>query len=571
MKNFTIISSVLISFIFAGEFIKNKMSNNSRSEDRAIGYLHQGIVETSVTNYGNFFVWRNFPSGLWGSYSYIPQLGIMVGIPGKNESGDIYPWALRMHPESDTLVYWGPTVSESWFDRTSGSYRTDWEPIEGANGQSFSGNITAGEIYGGWWNVEPTDSTPLLATSTLESTWPVNNEGIQFWPGWFDENGDHFSDQDIYLEFDDRFATRDIDSTQGYPTNVQIKLIASSSSDINLEDAVIYRARLTNESIYNYENIFVGFYYDADIASTDSLGFFWVHTNSDDMMGMDEETDMVYIYDVDGISNGATNLAYVGLMFLETPTEVGLTGFRWFVWYTRPGVYEHESSMNCCAGDGIHPVAEDKEAIQYALLSGNIDYPNQPISDWEWRGIESGPNPRESEYNEWYFHPGPDGVIDPYFDSIESLLIDYPDGLECVLFMSSGPFNILSGDSLEFSFAVVFGNDEVDLLSNAQYLNSILSISENNHYFPSGVKLIQNYPNPFNSITTITYEIKKVDYVNISIYNLNGQLVETLVNKHKTPGSYTVTWNAGEISSGLYFCKLTSNNQAITKKILLLK
>ena len=88
---------------------------------------------------------------------------------------------------------------------------------------------------------------------------------------------------------------------------------------------------------------------------------------------------------------------------------------------------------------------------------------------------------------------------------------------------------------------------------------------------PEDFSLFQNYPNPFNPVTTISYELPKTGVVRLSIYNIKGQLVETLVNEQRSPGSYSATWYANDVSSGLYFYKLTTENQTITKKMLLLK
>ena len=82
---------------------------------------------------------------------------------------------------------------------------------------------------------------------------------------------------------------------------------------------------------------------------------------------------------------------------------------------------------------------------------------------------------------------------------------------------------------------------------------------------------LTNYPNPFNPTTTISYQIAETGHVIVSIYNMNGQLIDQLVNQEMIPGSYSVTWNTSHVSSGLYFYKLAAGNQTITKKMLLLK
>ena len=78
---------------------------------------------------------------------------------------------------------------------------------------------------------------------------------------------------------------------------------------------------------------------------------------------------------------------------------------------------------------------------------------------------------------------------------------------------------------------------------------------------PSTFELGQNYPNPFNSTTSIQYSVigdQSQPHVTLKIYNLLGQEVETLVDEVQEPGYYTVTWDASNMSSGIYFYRLTA-------------
>ena len=88
---------------------------------------------------------------------------------------------------------------------------------------------------------------------------------------------------------------------------------------------------------------------------------------------------------------------------------------------------------------------------------------------------------------------------------------------------------------------------------------------------PDKFYLAQNYPNPFNAITNLEFQISNSGHVNLSIYNILGQKVATLVNKKYSPGSYTVAFNAEKLPSGIYFYQLYSDNQILQKKMLLLK
>src|SRR3972149_3335457 len=83
--------------------------------------------------------------------------------------------------------------------------------------------------------------------------------------------------------------------------------------------------------------------------------------------------------------------------------------------------------------------------------------------------------------------------------------------------------------------------------------------------------LMQNYPNPFNPSTTIKYLLSEISRVKIGLFNLVGEEVATLVNEEKPAGTYEVTWNAGNFSSGVYFYQLTAGNFVETKKLIVLR
>jgi hypothetical protein len=83
--------------------------------------------------------------------------------------------------------------------------------------------------------------------------------------------------------------------------------------------------------------------------------------------------------------------------------------------------------------------------------------------------------------------------------------------------------------------------------------------------------LQQNYPNPFNPSTTIRYELPYASRVTLTLYNLLGQEVMTLVDGHKPAGMYDVQLNAGSLPSGMYLYRLHAANYFAAKRLLLLK
>ncbi len=88
---------------------------------------------------------------------------------------------------------------------------------------------------------------------------------------------------------------------------------------------------------------------------------------------------------------------------------------------------------------------------------------------------------------------------------------------------------------------------------------------------PTQFELKQNYPNPFNPSTKINYSLNKSGLVKLSIYNLLGELVSTIVNQNQEAGSYSVDFDASNFESGVYLYKLESGDQIQLKKMVLVK
>jgi PKD repeat protein len=88
---------------------------------------------------------------------------------------------------------------------------------------------------------------------------------------------------------------------------------------------------------------------------------------------------------------------------------------------------------------------------------------------------------------------------------------------------------------------------------------------------PTGYKLSQNYPNPFNPSTQISYSIPNSEFVSLKIYDVLGREVTTLVNGVQSASNYSVNFDAGKLSSGIYFYTLKAGNFVETKKMLLLR
>ena len=88
---------------------------------------------------------------------------------------------------------------------------------------------------------------------------------------------------------------------------------------------------------------------------------------------------------------------------------------------------------------------------------------------------------------------------------------------------------------------------------------------------PKDFALSPAYPNPFNPTTTLSFALPISNTVMISIYNLQGREVATLVNTTMDAGYHTVTWNADSHSSGVYFVKMIAGNYISTQKLMVIK
>ena len=109
---------------------------------------------------------------------------------------------------------------------------------------------------------------------------------------------------------------------------------------------------------------------------------------------------------------------------------------------------------------------------------------------------------------------------------------------------------------------------QIDVNGNFTYYNLSNEIEVG---VPSSFAMSQNYPNPFNPSTKINYDLPVDGKVSILLYDMTGRQVANLVNEVKTAGYYTVTFNASNLASGMYFYRISAGNFVSTKKMVLVK
>jgi len=126
----------------------------------------------------------------------------------------------------------------------------------------------------------------------------------------------------------------------------------------------------------------------------------------------------------------------------------------------------------------------------------------------------------------------------------------------------------------------VFSTDNIDTTMSSDVWDIMIDISNtlaiNENMIPDTYVLHQNYPNPFNPITMLRYDLPKDALVNITIYDMLGREVRTLVNTTQDAGFKSVIWNATNnqgmsVSSGVYIYSIEAGEFTQTKKMVLLK
>jgi len=101
--------------------------------------------------------------------------------------------------------------------------------------------------------------------------------------------------------------------------------------------------------------------------------------------------------------------------------------------------------------------------------------------------------------------------------------------------------------------------------------DSTVVSSEETSLAPTEFLLSQNYPNPFNPATQIEYSLSSNSNVLLQVFDLNGRMIQTLVNQQQQTGVYTVSFNAQKLATGIYLYRIKAGSKTITKKMMLIK
>ncbi len=173
--------------------------------------------------------------------------------------------------------------------------------------------------------------------------------------------------------------------------------------------------------------------------------------------------------------------------------------------------------------------------------------------------------------------------LNPYsLNVVHNLRIDYNDNIIGTYYPVSNqyPSSMKIGEGIAMHNGNVYncwGDTRIagrNIYANVRsYSNpdSTVGIVQIGTEVPVEYSLSQNYPNPFNPVTKINFAIPKAGMVTIKLYDILGREVSRIVNEFKAAGTYTIDFNAGSLSSGVYFYRMETSGFSDIKKMILLK
>ncbi len=165
------------------------------------------------------------------------------------------------------------------------------------------------------------------------------------------------------------------------------------------------------------------------------------------------------------------------------------------------------------------------------------------------------------------------GDVKTHIMGINTSAVDYT-----AMFDTSTNLVVLDGDGLAqvtLDFVCLRCHTTEDVTWASGYAMGIhtngINDVEGDENTPSAYGLGQNYPNPFNPGTTISFSLPEASQVNITIYTITGELVESLIEEYMPAGNHNLSFSAAGLPSGIYLYKLSAGDFSDTKKMIMLK
>lgn len=398
----------------------------------------------------------------------------------------------------------------------------------------------------------------------IYNNWPfeigapfIDNDGNGIYTPGIDEP-DYIGDEILYYVVNDL----DPELTRLGSTPIGIEFQVSTFGFDRTDDSkdVAYKKYLIlNKSGENIQDMYLSYWADVD------MGDAW-----DDCVGVDSSLNLGYCYnfDEDDMVYGSPppsvgHRIVQGPIVQGTPQDSGLFKGKWV-----HGIKNLNTSA-IVLNTNSSPYRDPGNVVEMHNYQTGLNFNGEQFVNPHTQVATKFPLGGDPVTGTgWYWGTGWPGGLQ--------------NGTDIRYLVTCGPFNMAPGDTQEVVVAIV-----IDMGSNR--LNSIekmknVSIAADNFYksqftFTSvadnpmvySYKLEQNYPNPFNPSTKIQYQLANSGNVEIKLYNILGEELQTLLNEFKFAGDHSLVVNMNSFASGVYFYRMKSGEYSSVKKMILLK
>ena len=488
--------------------------------------------------------------------------------------------------------------------RKTGNAGMEW-PVGSANTINFQSGLWIGGMVGSQirtavaeYTVEFTPGTyedwkngddPKYKIYTITRDDTIDTPGDDYlnWPFedgapmLLDENGNIILDNDgnmipgligdmlSWSVFNDADTTAHSSVFITFPLGLEVQqTIWAFDREDAFGDMMFMKYLIINKGGNLIDSTYLSFWADIDLGSA-----------TDDLVGADTVLSLGYSY-----NDGADNI------YGAAPPAIGYDFFQ---------------------GPIVESVGDTAKVSRHFRSSGIVpgfrNLPMTSLAVYENGGPPGSGDPENAQQMYW-FQQGLDGLgnvkIDPTMN--QPTTFSYPgdpvtgegwrriDSGDLRFMLSTGPFTMAPGDTQELVGGIIIAQGTsalnsitmlrlADLSAQLAYDSDfktfeIVAVDHDESNLPFGWSLQENYPNPFNPSTTIEYSLHQPGDVSLIVYNLLGEEVARLVDRAHQAGNYKISWDASNISSGIYFYRLQvrqtggrASDFIETKKMLLLK
>lgn len=137
---------------------------------------------------------------------------------------------------------------------------------------------------------------------------------------------------------------------------------------------------------------------------------------------------------------------------------------------------------------------------------------------------------------------------------------EYPLRIAWTVRAGAGPYQLRDDKTGTVLVASLSGEGSASIASPEVHTLSLRTTAGGTLDLPSDFSLFQNHPNPFNPSTQLKYDVREQGLVTITVYDLLGRIVQTLVSEVQAPGRYSISWNASQYTSGIYYVRMAVAN-----------